>query len=63
VRTEAVRYTEWRDWKTGVLVGRELYDARSDPNELRNAIDSPALAEAQEQAAGLLAKQFPLAKH
>ena len=59
VRTARVRYTEWRDWKTGDPVARELYDAASDPNEMKNAVDSPALAEWQNEAAALLKKQFP----
>ena len=63
VRTASVRYTEWRDWKTGKPVSRELYDAANDPNEMKNAVDSPALAVAQEEAAALLKKQFPLTKH
>ena len=63
VRTARVRYTEWRDWKTGEPVVRELYDAISDPNEMKNAVDSPALAAAQAEAAALLRKQFPPAKH
>jgi iduronate 2-sulfatase len=58
-----VRYTEWRDWKTGETVARELYDAIGDPNEMRNAEDSPAFAEAQKEAAALLSKQFPITKH
>ncbi len=63
VRTARVRYTEWRDWKTGEPVARELYDAISDRNEMKNAVDSPALAEAQAEAAALLRKQFPPVKH
>ncbi len=63
VRTARVRYTEWRDWKTGEPVERELYDTASDPNEMKNAADSPALAEAQAEAAALLRKQFPVTKH
>jgi iduronate 2-sulfatase len=63
VRTPQVRYTEWRDWKTGETVARELYDASSDPAETRNQVDSPALATAQRQAADLLARQFPVVKH
>lgn len=63
VRTARVRYTEWRDWKTGEPVARELYDAANDPNEMRNAVDSPALAEAQSEAAALLRKQFPITPH
>jgi iduronate 2-sulfatase len=66
VRTARVRYTEWRDWKTGEPVARELYDDTGDPNEMHNvvdAVDSPALAEAQTEAAALLRKQFPVTRH
>jgi iduronate 2-sulfatase len=63
VRTARVRYTEWRDWTTGEVVARELYDARRDPGETRNAVDAPDLAAAQREAANLLRSQFPPAKH
>jgi iduronate 2-sulfatase len=63
VRTARVRYTEWRDWTTGEVVARELYDARRDPGEMRNAEDAPELAAAQLEAANLLRSQFPTAKH
>lgn len=63
VRTQEVRYTEWRDWKSGKVIGRELYDAQHDPAELKNAIGSPSLAKAEKQAAELLARQFPVSKH
>jgi iduronate 2-sulfatase len=63
VRTTRVRHTEWRDWKTGEVVARELYDARRDPGEMRNAVDAPDLAEAQLEATNLLRSQFPPAKH
>lgn len=63
VRTARVRYTEWRDWKTGETIARELYDGVSDPNEMRNAVDSPELAVAQKEAEALLRKQFPIVKH
>jgi iduronate 2-sulfatase len=63
VRTSAVRYTEWRDWKSGDVVARELYDARSDPAELQNAVDAPRLADSQREAAALLRQQFPLTPH
>jgi iduronate 2-sulfatase len=39
VRTEAGRYTEWREWTTGKLVGAEYYDHARDPNELTNRVD------------------------
>jgi iduronate 2-sulfatase len=63
VRTAHVRYTEWRDWKTGEAVARELYDAPEDPFEMRNAVDSPKLAPAQREAEELLRRQFPPVKH
>ncbi len=59
VRTARVRYTEWRDWKTGEATARELYDHQNDPHELKNAVDEPALAPEQEEAVRLLLKQFP----
>jgi iduronate 2-sulfatase len=63
VRTPLVRYTEWRDWKTGQTIARELYDATADPAEMKNAINTPSLASAQREAEALLAKQFPRVKH
>jgi iduronate 2-sulfatase len=63
VRTATVRYTEWRDWKTGETIARELYDAAKDPAEMHNAVDTPPLAAAQREAAALLAKQFPPRQH
>lgn len=62
VRTSRVRYTEWRDWKTGAVVARELYEHPADAAELKNAIDRPDLADAQREAAELLAKNFPPTK-
>lgn len=59
VRTEHVRYTEWRDWQTGKLVGRELYDHRHDPAEMRNTVETPVDAAALEAAVALLHKEFP----
>ena len=63
VRTERVRYTEWRDWKTGDVLARELYDAAEDPAEMRNAIDTATLAPFQREAEALLRKQFPITQH
>jgi iduronate 2-sulfatase len=60
VRTVKVRYTEWRDWETGKLLGRELYDHRKDPVEMNNIIDDgTADAAALNEAVELLARQFP----
>lgn len=36
LRTRRYRYTEWRDWKTGNVIARELYDHQADPYENHN---------------------------
>ncbi len=59
VRTEAGRYTEWRDWKTGALVGREFYIAADEPAETVNRIDDPRHTAAQSIAEQVLHQQFP----
>lgn len=63
VRTDRVRYTEWRDWRTGATVARELYAAADEPAETRNRVDDPALAEAQREAERLLRARFPVVAH
>jgi len=62
IRTDRVRYTEWRDWATGKVIARELYEHAKDPGELRNVIDSPSDAEALKDAVQLLNEQVPPAK-
>lgn len=47
-RTLTHRYTEWRDWKSGRVVARELYDHRKDPHETRNRVN--------EESSGLVAE-------
>jgi iduronate 2-sulfatase len=59
VRTGAVRYTEWRDWETGKVIGAELYDHARDPNETENRIERPPSAEDLKAAKAALHKQFP----
>lgn len=44
IRTDRFRYTEWRDWKTGATIARELYDHEADPDETRNVATAPAQA-------------------
>jgi arylsulfatase A-like enzyme len=41
VRTDEFRYTEWRDFKTGVVQDKELYYHTVDPLETRNVIARP----------------------
>jgi iduronate 2-sulfatase len=59
VRTARVRYTEWREWPTGKVTARELYDSLTDRAELKNVIDQPALHDAQAEAERLLHAQSP----
>lgn len=41
VRTPTLRYTEWRDWETGRVLARELYDHTRDAAETTNVIENP----------------------
>ena len=59
IRTDRVRYTEWRDYATGTVIARELYDHTADAAELRNAIDDPRLAPSRREAERRLHGQFP----
>mgnify|MGYP000486495300 CR=1 FL=1 len=54
LRTERFRYVEWRDWKTGATIARELYDHQSDPEEIRNLADNLNHISDVQQCAGLL---------
>ncbi len=39
IRTTRYRYTEWRDFQTGAVKARELYDHDRDPLETANVVD------------------------
>lgn len=62
VRTGHVRYTEWRDWNTGEVIARELYDHSNDPTELKNRAGEPEMTQTEAQAAALLKQKFPVTK-
>jgi iduronate 2-sulfatase len=62
VRTAQWRYTEWRNWKTGAVESRELYDHTSDQPELENVITNPPDQAALNEAQKHLQAQFPPAK-
>lgn len=62
VRTPRYRYTEWRDFKTGEVEARELYDHSMDPNENTNVAESPSDDVLFQKAVKLLEKQFPRKK-
>ncbi len=59
IRTEKVRYTEWRDWVTKKVSARELYLTEQDPAELKNHADDPKQADLQQAAAKQLREKFP----
>ncbi|MCH2119501.1 MAG: iduronate sulfatase, partial [Pirellulales bacterium] len=40
MRTDRVRYTEWRKFDSGQVVARELYDHTSDHDETENRVNS-----------------------
>jgi iduronate 2-sulfatase len=50
VRTERWRYTEWEDGRQGV----ELYDHRTDPDELVNLADNPKYKQVRAELSALL---------
>jgi iduronate 2-sulfatase len=60
VRTDRFRYTEWRDWKTGETIARELYDHWTDPDETRNVAGDPNRAQDVAGCAGQLNKFNPV---
>ncbi len=41
LRTERYRYVEWREWETGKVVARELYDHSQDADEMMNIAANP----------------------
>lgn len=53
-RTRTHRYTEWRGWKSGDVVARELYDHQVDPHETRNRAADESMAGLVAELAGLL---------
>eukprot|EP00913_Durusdinium_trenchii_P035296 g33026.t1 len=59
VRTPRYRYTEWRDFTSGRVVARELYDHRTDPGENQNVAKTARYATAVEKSKTLLDRAFP----
>jgi len=60
VRTASVRFTEWRDWLSGKIIGTELYATEDDPAESRNRFNDSFLLAQQLEAIKLLHQRFPL---
>ncbi len=61
VRTSGYRYTEWRGFRTGRVMARELYDHKTDPRETRNMVETTPDAASLQEAAELLRGVFPRA--
>jgi iduronate 2-sulfatase len=59
VRTANGRYTEWRDWKSGETVARELYSEADEPAETQNLVNESSAASMLQEAREQLRKQFP----
>jgi iduronate 2-sulfatase len=55
VRTATHRYVEWRKRNSSEVVGRELYDHRSDTHEDRNVAADPGNAAVVERMSQQLA--------
>jgi iduronate 2-sulfatase len=54
IRDPRYRYAEWRDFKTGEVKARELYDHDNDPGETANVVDDAKHAEAVRRLAAQL---------
>ena len=59
MRTARYRYTEWRDFKTGRVTARELYDHAADPDETVNVVARPDLADAAASLEKQLTRTHP----
>jgi hypothetical protein len=59
VRTLSGRYTEWRDWTTGKLVGAEYYENGEESERTKNLIDAMKDSNELKTARTALHKQFP----
>lgn len=60
LRTARHRYVEWRDWQTGVVTARELYDETTDSAETVNVVEAAAYSgvrrELETHAASIVAE-------
>lgn len=54
VRTNKWRYTEWRSWKSGEIVGQELYNHENDSLETVNVVKDEKHKEVVKRLSGLI---------
>ncbi|MEQ8789362.1 MAG: sulfatase [Pirellulaceae bacterium] len=60
LRTDRYRYTEWREFESGKIVARELYDHQSDPGETVNLAGSTDRQETVDRLTPQLESAFRL---
>ena len=58
IRTNRFRYTEWRDFETGLPRAYEFYDHQSDPGETANVADRESLRKDRREHAILLERSL-----
>ena len=61
MRTTDVRYTEWRNWKTGEIIARELYDHRVGSGENQNVVATES--DLVQKFSARVKVQFPTQAH
>jgi iduronate 2-sulfatase len=59
IRTDHIRYTQWRRWGDGQLLAEEWYDHRTDAQERVNTIETVRTTEIYRQTRAALERQFP----
>jgi len=57
MRTRDFRYTQWRQFETGAIVARELYDHTNDPHENRNVAGKAQYKEVIKRLEKFMARQ------
>jgi iduronate 2-sulfatase len=62
LRTDNYRYVEWREWETGTVVARELYEHPKDKNETVNVAERPEYKDTVERMARILSDGWRVAK-
>jgi len=58
MRTARYRYVEWREWKTGKVEARELYDHQGDAHEMLNLAGDETHAPTLKKLAGELSRSW-----
>src|SRR5690606_33832469 len=64
MRTDRYRYVEWRDRKSGAVLGREVYDHQAEPQENTNVLGASGSehAELVAELSAKLVREWPKAR-